>query len=259
MSHAEQYYLSGKKVEDKHGKSIDPRSLLPNETKLDFQLLNTPEKAADSLRYLLRHDTHRMSPYLSRLALKGISLPVFIREFQGENDSDENAEDIEYVAQRNAVLLQSYLELIDARGVDQAILNQAINDATVLQLANRTLGSLIPNSDDITLLPSKPAEQYATRPTQFMVFDHETPYHAHLIVIDIDHEKRPQPEFPDTIYIRPAELTGPKANMKRLAKVLIAEQQLETLEPVYEALIAHSTSYLHDKINSHFDRITQEK
>ncbi|MBC7564784.1 hypothetical protein H7100_00925 [Candidatus Saccharibacteria bacterium] len=259
MSHDERLFLSGGEAKNENGSSINLGSFLPSEKKLDVKLWHDPEHATDDLHYLLRNNKGEVTPLLSRLALKGISYPLFVREFQGEETGDETNYEIENMALRSAVLLHSYLELIDEPDVDQPALNQAINDATISHLVSRTFSSSDPDLDDIILLPTTQSEQYASHPTTFSVLRRKSLGRASLVVADIVHNQRPIPELPETIYIRPAELTGPKANMLRLAKVLVAEQQLEPVESTHESLIEHATAHLYSKIYSHFDALETKK
>lgn len=253
MSHDERLFLSGGEAMNENGSSFNLGSFLPNEKKLDVKLWHDPEHAIDDLHYLLRSNKGEVTPQLSRLALKGMSYPLFVREFKGEDTSDETNQEIKDMALRSAVLLQSYLELVDEKNVDQSSLQQAINDTTISQLVSRTFGSSNPDLDDIILLPTTQSEQYVSHPTLFSVLRRKSLGRASLVVADIVHNQRPIPELPDTIYIRPAELTGPKSNMQRLAKVLVAEQQLEPLDQSHETLIGQATAHLYNKIYSHFD------
>lgn len=252
MSHSERLFLEGGNAKYESGSSISLESLLPNEKKLDEKLWHTPEDAASDITYLLKQTGGEMTPQLSRLALKAISLPLFKREAEGEDLKEDTPEAIETIALRNAVLLQSYLELVDDPDVDQRILTQAINDAVIVQLTSRTLGSINPDLDDVILLPSSGAPQYNGEPTVFTVLRRKSLGRAQLIATAVPHHLQHLTQS-DTMYIRPGELTGPKHNIQRLARALVAEQQLEPMSKISDDLVTYATSQLYSKIYDHFD------
>jgi hypothetical protein len=224
-------------------------------TILDKKLWHTPQDTSYDFKFLLEKHGGKITPTLSRLALKAMSRPLFTREAEGDERTEQNDEAVAYIAMRNAVLLEAYLELVNDKDVEQVALNQAIDDSVIVGLMSRTLGSRDPDLDDIILLPAGPSTQYAVQPTEFTVLRRKSLGRAKLVVATINHQERPLPFDKDMITIRPSELTGPKANMQRLAKVLIDEQQLTIIEPVHEMLLADATSYLDNKIYTHFDHM----
>lgn len=263
MSQGERIFLNGGKTEYESGSSINLESFLPNEKKLDEKLWHDPEAAGKDIKYLLETKGGYMTPQLSRLALKGISLSLFVREAKGGEVNEDTEEDIQHIALRSAIVLQNYLRILDDPehypDVDQRILNQAINETVLVGLTARTFGSLDPDLDDVIVLPTTPLKEYPNEPTQFTVLLRKSLGRAKLIIATIDKAQQPGLNDPDMIYIRPSELTGPKLNMQRLARTLVAEQQLELLSKISTDLLAHATSQLYSKIYGHFDTSTKQK
>lgn len=248
-------FLDGGQAKNESGSSINLESFLPNEQKLDEKLWHDPESAANDIKYLLETRGGRMTPQLSRLALKGLSLSLFVREAEAGKVSEDTEDDIQHIALRNAIVLQSYLELVNDPDIDQRSLNQAINEAVIVGLTSRTFGSGDPDLDDVIALPTTPIKEHVSEPTQFTILRRKSLGRAKLIIATIDKNQQQVLNDPDMIYIQPSELTGPKLNIQRLARTLVAEQQLEPLSKISTDLITHATSHLYSKIYGHFDSI----
>jgi hypothetical protein len=255
MSNAERVFLEqGGPITDT-GSKHDFGLTFTSERDLDQNLWLDPEEAGKDLLFLLKVHKGEMTPALSRLALKGIALPLFMREFYGETMPINIAREVTEVPQRNSRLLDAYLDRIGEDHIDQTMLKQAIDDATVLQLVSRSLRSEA--EDDIIMLPAGPIEDHADKPTTFTVLRRQNLGRALLFISSV----RPAAyiETPQAnqhrIQIRPTDLLIDGANRYDLAEGLIAEQKDVTVSVEDRELIEHAESHLKNKIAQHFDRI----
>ena len=225
-----------------------------SESDLDDALWFDPENAGKDLHYLLKVHAGEMSPALSRLALKAVTLPLFIREFQGEDTTLEIEDDVQHIALRNSILLDAYMERVNDDEIDQNMLNQAINDATVLQLIARSFRSK--ESDDTILLPIGPDTDYIAEQISFTVLRRKSLGRAVLHVSNsrpIAYMHTPQMQ-PHRILIRPDDIVG-TGSIHDLAEALISEQSIEPMAGEDHDLISAAAAHVHTKIAQHFDRI----
>jgi len=221
---------------------------------LDQQLWLAPNEAAENLKFLLKVHQGEMSPALSRLALKAVTLPLFIREYDGDETSEDTREAIRTIPERNSQLLDAYLDRVGDPDIDQGMLKQAIDDATVLQLASHL--SKAEAYDDTILLPNGPEEDHVDKPTTFTVLRRQQLGRALLYVSTI----RPAAYIhtPQTtghrIRIRPSDLLTDDASRFDLAEALIAEQDENISKEDYE-LVERAAAHIDTAITNHFDRI----
>lgn len=254
MSNADRIFLEGGRAQDQNGSGVRLELSFRSEKDLDDKLWHEPDYAIDDLRYLLKEHQGELTPTLSRLALKAIALPLFIREFYGDMTPPETEEHIRTLPRRGAALLDAYMARVGDESINQAMLKQAIDDASVLQLISRSLHAN--KTDDIVLLPVGPTENHVDRPTSFTVLRRKQLGRALLFASSV---RLPSyihtPELnPHRIQIRPVDLLQGEATRYDLADALVAEQQgvanLEDLD-----LIAAADVHITNTINRHFDRI----
>jgi hypothetical protein len=241
---------------DHNGSSIDLGLSFTSEQDLDHNLWINPEEAAENLTFLLKEHQGEMSPTLSRLALKGVTLPLFVREFYGEATPPETEEAIRSIPKRNSRLLDAYMNRLGDTDIDQLMLKQAIDDATVVQLVSHSLHSEA--FEDIILLPAGPEEDHISRPTSFTVLRRKSLGRALLFVSSIRpvaHIHTPEANE-HRIHIRPVDLLSGGANRYDLAEALIAEQDNDAIISTEEYdLIERAETHILNKINRHFDAI----
>jgi hypothetical protein len=255
MSNVGRIFLDGGTPIDHNGSGIDLGSsfTFKNEQDLDKKLWLNPDEAGTDLKYLLKVHQGEMSPALSRLALKAVTLPLFVREFYHEETTTETLADVHAIPQRNARLLDAYMDRIGESHIDQAMLKQAIDDVTVLQLVTRSLTTEAP--DDIILLPAGPQEDHIDKPTSFTVLRRQSLGRALLFVSSVRpaaHLKTPELNA-HRIHIHPRNLLSYGANRFDLAEALIAEQKGKAISTEDQDLVSSAEAYVKDKIVQHFD------
>jgi hypothetical protein len=249
MSKSERIFLDGGKLTGDNGSRVNPEFSFTSEQDLDNHLWLDPEAATKDLRFLLDEHRGKMTPILSRLALKGITLPLFKREFYGGTAPSEVEEEIHAIPEQNSQLLDAYLDRIGDADINQKILKQAIDDATAIQLVSR--------SDDIVLLPAGPEKDHDSSPTRFTVLRRERLGRALLFVASVPpvaHLHTPKLNEP-RIQIRPADLLTKGANRYDLAEALIAEQRDGVISTEDYDLIEKAEAHILHKINHHLDTI----
>jgi hypothetical protein len=254
MSAENQIFLDGNGFKDETGSAILNFGLhFPTEKEADDALWFNPEEASKPLLYLLREKSGELTPALSRIALKSLTIPLFIREFKGPDVTDEIQESVNGIAFQNSVLLDAYLDRLSDESVDQTMLHQAINDSVVLQLVTRSFRSA--EKDDIVLLPVSDEKYYKSPKINFTVLRRKKLGRAHLIVSEqTDAFYRQDVEGNQhRTRIKPSQLTGPDSTMVSLAEALIAEQQLDIINRNDFDLISAAAGKLFTLINTHFD------
>lgn len=254
MSTADRISLQEGRFQNDNGTRVDLGLTFTSEQDLDQNLWINPDAAYKDLNYLLKVHQGELTPALSRIALKAVSLPLFVREFYGEATPIEDEREVQEIPQRNSRLLDAYMNLLGNEDVDRAMLLQAIDDATILQLVSRSLTSK--ETDDIIALPAGPEQDHQDRPTTFTVLRRKSLGRALLYISST----RPS-TYIDTpeankhrIHIKPADLLTNGASRFNLAEALIAEQQNDT-EPEDFDLIDAASAHVMSKITTHFDAI----
>jgi|GEM_PF-2695381 len=240
------------------GSSVPHGISFPTEEKLDEALWLDPEQAKEPLRYLLKAESGQLTPALSRIALKALTLPLFTREFQGDDVTAETQEAVNGIASQNGILLSTYLRYLGDEDIDQTVLHQAINEATILQLVARSFRSAA--EDNIVLLPIA-HEEYSNSPKiDFTLLRRKELGRAHLIVseqTDAFYRKDINVN-PYRIRIKPSEITPPEETYIDLAEALVAEQHPERIIPVDgdPERIQYSSDKLLRTIQDHFSKLT---
>jgi len=242
---------------DEAGSSVSHGIIFPTEEKLDETLWLDPEQAEERLRYLLKVEGGQLTPALSRIALKALTLPLFTREFQGSDVTLETEEAVNGIASENGTLLNTYLRYINDEDVDQTVLHQAINEATILQLVARSFLSTA--EDNIVLLPIAHEEYFNSPKIDFTLLRRKELGRAHLIVseqIDAFYRKDVNVN-PYRIRIKPSEIALPEETFIDLAEALVAEQHPEHIAPVDgdSDRIQYSSGKLFDTIKDHFNKL----
>ncbi|RWZ78642.1 MAG: hypothetical protein EOT05_02735 [Candidatus Microsaccharimonas sossegonensis] len=258
MSSAERLFLDSGRPISESGSRRDFGLSFTSESDLDHHLWLDPEVAEDDLRFLLKVHQGDMSPALSRLALKAVALPLFKREFYGDDTPIQVIRAVRDIPQQNSRLLNAYMDRVDDDQIDQTMLRQAIDDTTVLQLVSRSFKSN--TKDDIVLLPAGPEEDYVDKPTTFTVLRRRSLGRALLFVSNarpVAYIHTPQSRA-HRIQIRPDDLLIDGANRFDLAEALITDQRGDvddSMLPDERDLLRHATGHVTDKITTHFDRI----
>lgn len=255
MSNAERVFLESGRPISETGSKRDFGLSFTSEHDLDQHLWLDPEEARDDLRFLLKVHQGEMSPALSRLALKAVALPLFKREFYSETTPADILQEVSEVPRQNSRLLDAYLDRVGEDDIDQTMLKQAIDDATVLQLVSRSLHGEA--EDDIIMLPAGPVEDHVDKPTTFTVLRRQSLGRALLFISSVrpaSYIHTPQSN-PHRIQIRPNDLLIDDANRFDLAESLIAEQKDTSVSDEDRELIEHAASHVKSKIVQHFDRI----
>jgi len=241
---------------DTEGSSATLGLTFTSEKDLDELLWFNPEEAPQSVRYLLKAHGGEMTPTLSRLALKAVALPLFEREFQGEEVTETVSRKVNNVAFHNSILLDAYLDRVGDESIDQSVLDQAITDSVILQLVSRSLRSK--TLDDIIALPIGPDRYDQLATTNFTVLRRKSLGRAHLVATDAPSTVyRQDPNVNQhRIVVSPTKLTGSDHSMHDLAEALISEQQIdeEITGDEYD-LINTSAARLYTQIHAHFDAI----
>ena len=256
MSTSEQIFLGGNSPRGMR-RAGNPLGLtFASEQDLDSELWMNPKEAPRSLRYLLRLNKGELTPTMSRLALKAVALPLFTREFEGDNVSETTETAVRKIGYNGSQLLGRYLDLRGDVSVDQAVLDQAITDATTLQLVSRSLRSK--ERDDVILLPIGHPMYKGLPNTEFTVLRRHELGRANLAVV----EQAPKlyTQSPNArqqrILITPSEMIGPDASMGDIAELLVAEQDRESVMTYQDrATIDDATDRLLGKIDTHFSHI----
>lgn len=227
----------------------------PTEKDADEALWLNPEEAARPLRLLLKQNGGELTPLVSRLALKSLAVPLFIREAEGPDASQDIQEVVNGTALRTSFLLDAYLDLLDDESVDQTILNQAINDAVVFQLVARSFRSA--EKDNVVLLPVSPEEFTQSPKMNFTVLRRRELGRAHLIVSEQtdDFYRQDVDVNQYRVRIKPSEIVQPGKTFVDLAESLVSEQQpTATNQPDYD-MINSAAARLITKINTQFERV----
>ena len=255
MSIGNQFFLEGNELRNDNGSSIPLEVSFLTEKDADEALWLNPEKAKRPLNFLLKQYGGELTPRLSRLALKSLAIPLFIREADGPDASEETQDVVNETALRNSILLNSYLDLLDDPEVDQTVLSQAINDAVVFQLVARSFRSN--EQDDIVLLPISPEEYHESPKVSFTVLRRKSLGRAHLIVSEQtdDFFRQDVDVNRYRIRIKPSEIVGPDNTFIGLAESLVAEQQLDVVDMADYDAINSAAGRLFTKINDQFDHI----
>jgi hypothetical protein len=239
---------------DHNGSRVHLGLTFTTEEDLDRHLWLDPEIADEDFRYLLKVHQHEMTPALSRIALKAIAWPLFIREYYGEQVPDELSQAIQTIPERSSRLLDAYMDRVGDPDVDQIMLKQAIDDTSTMHIVNLPLRT--PETNDIILLPAGPEEDHIGRPTSFTVLRREKLGRALLFVSSVRptaHINTPQANE-HRIHIRPNDLLINGASRYDLAEAIIAEQRND-IEPEDRELIMSAQAHIHTEINNHFNRI----
>ena len=254
MTGPNQVFLDGNDFKDENGSSFLAFGLkFPTEKMADDALWFDPEEAAKPLRYLLKEKGSELTPTLSRIALKALTIPLFIREAQGPEVTDDVQDAVNSVAFRNSILLDRYLDMVGDESIDQTVLHQAMNESAVLQLIARSFRSA--EKDDIVLLPISPEGYHKNPKINFTVLRRKTLGRAHLIVSEqTDSFYRQEVEVNQyRTRIKPSQLTGPDSTMVSLAEALVAEQQLDIINRNDFDLIGSAAGKLFTTIQTYFD------
>lgn len=255
MSTAQRISLESGSFKNDNGSGVSLGLTFTSEQDLDKNLWLDPEAAGKDLRYLLKVHQGEITPAFSRIALKGIAHPLFMREFYGEETSADIIENIRTIPHRNSQLLDAYLDRVGNENVDQTMLKQAIDDTTILQLVSRSLTS--PETEDVILLPIGPQEDSENLSASFTVLRRKSLGRALLFVSGVRptaYIHTPQAN-PHRIHIRPADLVSNEATRFDLAEALIAEQLYDAINPDEVEMIKYAETHVHDAITRHFDRI----
>jgi len=257
--------------------SFQPEKKPVTEKDLDDSLWHDPETSFELIKQLLDSNKHQLTPQTNRLVLKALAIPAFTREFEGQAVTPKTQEAVLDMAPIGSGILNRYLGLRSDRGVAQlehltqqeplaadtflqlqqelGLLDQAINDLTVLQLVNRALRA--DELDDIILLPVSPPAYNQLPSADFTVLRRQQLGRAHLVVAE---------EFPthrnyaavneQRILIKPSELFDDGGSMHQLAEILVDEYHFEEgLENEDYDIINTATERLFAIINAHFDYI----
>lgn len=255
MSNVGRIFLEGGTPYDHSGSRVNLGLSFTSEKDLDEKLWLDPEAAPKDLEFLLKVHRNETTPALSRLALKAITFPLFVREFYGTDTPPEITEAIRGIPKRNSRLLDAYLDRVNDDSIDQAVLKQAIDDATVLQLVTRSLATESP--EDTVLLPLGPEEDYLSAPTTFTVLRRQNLGRALLFVSNVRpnaHKQTPQAK-PHRIQIRPADLLIDDATRFDLAETLIAEQGTDDLSIEEQEFVEYAAAQVNSAIAAHFEHI----
>ncbi|MDB5179984.1 MAG: hypothetical protein JWN12_616 [Candidatus Saccharibacteria bacterium] len=255
MTGSGRIFLDGGRPKDHNGLGVDLGLSFTSEQDLDHNLWFDPEAAGKNVKFLLKVHQGEMSPTLSRLALKGIALPLFKREFYGDATPVEIEEEIHEIPERNSQLLDAYMDRVGDADIDQTILDQAIDDATALQLVSRSLRSR--SADNTILLPTGLEKDHISQPTSFTVLRRQSLGRAPLFVSGVRaaaHINTPEANA-HRIQIRPADLLSGGANRYDLAEALIAEQRDAVVSTEDHDLVENAEAHIRGKITRHFDAI----
>ena len=253
MTHSDHFFLEKGNVKNAQGSIVDLGLSFASEKDLDDKLWLDPNQAEKDIRFLLKVHGGEITPTLSRLALKAIALPLFIREFEGKDVTKATESDVQAVALNGGALLDAYMDRVGDDSIDQVELEQAIDNLTVMQLVNRSYRS---NEDDNTvLLPIGPESDAPS--TSFTVLRRKSLGRAMLYVSNtrpVAYMSTPQ-TAQHRVLIRPDTITGSDNTMHDLAEALIAEQKIEPVTGEEQDLIASAAAHVHGQITSHFDAI----
>jgi len=256
--------------------SFGPEKTPVNEKQLDDSLWHNPEASFALIKELLKDTQHQLTPRTNRLVLKALTIPAFSREFQGEDVTAQTQESVLDMGAIGSGILNRYLGLRSDRGVTQlqhlmqqeildtdafqqlqqetALLDQAINDLTVLQLVNRSLHA--DETDDIILLPVSPPKYNRLQSADFTVLRRQQLGRAHLVVAETMPPHSDISVDDQRILIKPSELIDQNGSMNQLAEILVDEYHFEEgLEDSDYATIQTATDRLFATINAHFDHI----
>ena len=258
MSADNRLFLDGKAFKDEGGLSALLKLKITSEKEVDEALWFDPEHASEPLLDVIRQYKGEMSPTLSRLALKALALPLFMREFQGENVAEEVAAEVSTISRRTGILLDAYMDHVNNGNDDQTVVTQALADTTVFGLNARSFRST--QQDDIVLLPVSPESYYKTNRTNFTVLRRRSLGRAHLVIADqLDSLYRQDPQVNQhRILISPQEMTGPDATIDDLAEALISDSIQQTTAEEAD-FISAASARLYTRIHGHFDQLTSKK
>lgn len=225
------------------------KRLFPSMERLEDELWHDPANAEETARILLREQSGNFTPSLHSLVMRTSTIPLFEREFYGEETSTQILEAIEDTKQVNAKLLDRYLSLEGDESIDQKLLMQGITDLVVLQLLERNLHGTA--EDDIIPLPVGPATE--SRVTLMTILRTGSKGRALLRISD---KKRLGTSLPDrnnhVIPISREELAGDSGSIIPLAEMLITECLDTTSNPEIAQEIERATGVLHTKIDAQF-------
>ena len=226
------------------------------EAQLDDSLWHNPEDSLELIKQLLKNNHHESTPTMHRLVLKALAIPVFTREFEGEEVTADTEAAVLDMAQMGSSILDRQLALYSEKATtEHTVLDQAINDAVIMQLVSRSFRSA--EDDDIILLPVSPSDYNELPHANFTVLRRHQLGRAHLVV----DERMPKLHTQDPhvnqqrILIKPSEILG-ETPMDQFAEILVAEYHDEQgIDATEIALIESATDRLFAKINAHFDHI----
>lgn len=227
------------------------------EENLNDALWLHPDDAAKDLRFLLKVHGGEMTPSLHRLALKAVTIPLFQREFHGDDTPLSVETSVRAVPEQTSRLLDAYMDRVGDDQIDQNILDQAIDDTTVLHLVSRSLRS--PETDDVILLPAGPETDQTALPTTFTLLRRKTIGRGLLHVSDVRqplHMRHTPQAQPYRIQIHPSAMRTAAETRYDLAEALIAEQQAEILTTEEYDMIETADTYVHKTIANYFNRLT---
>ena len=256
MSTREQIFLEGNNLFSTAGPRDSLGLRFASEKELDTELWMNPEEAPRSLDYLLNLNRGGLSPIMSRLVLKSIALPLFQREFEGNDVTEKTEAAVQDMSYQGSQLLDRYLDLLGDESINQTMLSHAINDATTLQLVSRSFRST--KQDNIILLPIG-HQMYNQLPhIEFTTLRRQTLGRANLTVVEdvpslySQHLSAQQ----QRILIKPADITGPDVTMSDIAEILVAEQRRDEIISGEERdAVSAAAGRLFTRINDHFDHI----
>jgi hypothetical protein len=255
MNNSGRIFLEQGAPKDHNGSRVNLGLTFTTEKDLDHNLWFDPEIADKNLEYLLKVHQHELTPAFIRIALKAVAWPLFIREYHGQQVSDELTKAVQTIPERSSRLLDAYMDRVRDPDVDQILLKQAIDDTSTMHIVSLSLRA--PETNDSILLPAGPEEDHIGHPTSFTVLRSQNLGRALLFVSNvrpIAHMATPQAKE-HRIHIHPGDLLINGATRYDLAEALIAEQQ-DDLEPEDHGLIVSARAHIHSKIANHFDRIT---
>jgi len=252
MSFENRFSLVGNRLKDENNLSMIPKVSYITEEELDEELWFNPEAAGRQVRNLLKQHEGEMTPTLSRLALKALAIPLFVREFEGQDVAPETDAAVAGISANMGTLLDAYLDRINNSNFDQTTAANALVDAAFFALNVRDLGST--EKDDVIMLPIAPSNFYSSSNVNFTTLRRKSLGRAQLVMSpkpDIEHKKEPHLNA-YRIFANPRELVGDDATIEDLAEALISDS-IHSVTTDEEALIARTSERFYSKIKNGFD------
>jgi hypothetical protein len=210
-----QVFLEGGLFSTEQGNVVDIAANIASELMMDQQAWMDPDRARDIGMAILG----RASPLTlerARVAQKVIAMPYYQREYEGESVTGETLSHVSRVKLMNAYILDRYVSLMSAEGVNQRTLRRAITGAVGFQLAARQVFG--ESTDDTVLLPTSPSEHYMQSAGDYTVLRRRSMGRASLLVGAQFHNGS------DRIIILPGHLSAQGSSIEQLAASLATEQ-----------------------------------